>query len=318
MPVQILFRRGMSTEWTSVNPILGQGELGLELDTSLYKIGDGVNTWNDLPYTELLGEVGVLHMEEQPTFPVAPPPGQMKFYAKLIGGRMLPRIHGPSGLSTPLQPSFFQNMITIINTGGAAVLGTIGNTVTSVGTITHPNPTEEYGFMANFRSASTAGITTGTGNLTTLWQRGVALGKANGFFYNARLAFPDIDYNESGETTGTCIFVGLTSGTMAASVGSENPAGHYAGFQRCHTNGARTDINWQFMTKDSAVQSVVDTGLEFLPEKVYDFYIFCPPAGTVIYWRIDNITDDIIIEGSTDQHLPIETVLLRGGFQLRR
>jgi hypothetical protein len=33
-----------------VNPILAAGELGLELDTSLVKIGDGTQNWSNLDY----------------------------------------------------------------------------------------------------------------------------------------------------------------------------------------------------------------------------------------------------------------------------
>lgn len=48
--VQILCRSDESSNWTAQNPILGKGEPGYELDTTLLKIGDGVTTWNDLPY----------------------------------------------------------------------------------------------------------------------------------------------------------------------------------------------------------------------------------------------------------------------------
>lgn len=44
------FKRGQSTDWNSINPILATGEPGLELDTGKLKIGDGVKNWNGLPY----------------------------------------------------------------------------------------------------------------------------------------------------------------------------------------------------------------------------------------------------------------------------
>jgi hypothetical protein len=43
-------RRGTRELWAVRNPILRQGEPGVELDTSDFKIGDGVTPWNDLPY----------------------------------------------------------------------------------------------------------------------------------------------------------------------------------------------------------------------------------------------------------------------------
>jgi len=43
-------RNDTASEWTRVNPILRQGEEGLENDTGRRKVGDGVTVWNTLPY----------------------------------------------------------------------------------------------------------------------------------------------------------------------------------------------------------------------------------------------------------------------------
>lgn len=58
MATVIQFRRGLAAEWQSVNPVLAQGEMGLELDTNQAKIGDGVLAWNDLPYSGIQGPAG--------------------------------------------------------------------------------------------------------------------------------------------------------------------------------------------------------------------------------------------------------------------
>lgn len=39
-------------QWSSINPILLQNELGFESDTRLFKIGDGQHHWTDLPYSK--------------------------------------------------------------------------------------------------------------------------------------------------------------------------------------------------------------------------------------------------------------------------
>ena len=41
MPVLIQFRRDTAATWSSVNPTLAEGEVGLELDTGKIKIGNG-------------------------------------------------------------------------------------------------------------------------------------------------------------------------------------------------------------------------------------------------------------------------------------
>jgi hypothetical protein len=46
----IQIRRDTATNWTSANPTLAQGELGLETDTSKIKAGDGSTAWTSLGY----------------------------------------------------------------------------------------------------------------------------------------------------------------------------------------------------------------------------------------------------------------------------
>ena len=48
--VRIQVRRGTSTEWTSVNPVLAAGEMGVETNTNLFKFGNGSSTWTALSY----------------------------------------------------------------------------------------------------------------------------------------------------------------------------------------------------------------------------------------------------------------------------
>jgi len=48
--VRIQVRRGTSTQWTSTNPILAAGEMGVETNTNLFKFGNGTATWTALSY----------------------------------------------------------------------------------------------------------------------------------------------------------------------------------------------------------------------------------------------------------------------------
>jgi hypothetical protein len=58
MPVQIQFRRDTAANWTSVNPVLAIGEIGLETDTAKWKLGDGSSAWNSLTYAYAAGATG--------------------------------------------------------------------------------------------------------------------------------------------------------------------------------------------------------------------------------------------------------------------
>ena len=53
---KIQLRRGTAAQWTSVNPVLASGEMGIETDTNKFKFGDGVTAWNNLDYV-ITGEV---------------------------------------------------------------------------------------------------------------------------------------------------------------------------------------------------------------------------------------------------------------------
>lgn len=60
MAVQIQLRNDTAENWTAADPILAQGEMGIETDTRLFKIGDGVNNWSDLEYGPLTGVPDVI------------------------------------------------------------------------------------------------------------------------------------------------------------------------------------------------------------------------------------------------------------------
>lgn len=48
MAIKIQLRRGTAAEWTAANPVLADGEMGLETDTKIIKVGDGITAWNSL------------------------------------------------------------------------------------------------------------------------------------------------------------------------------------------------------------------------------------------------------------------------------
>jgi len=48
--VKIKLRGDTAANWTSVNPVLVAREVGLELDTKKYKVGDGSSAWDQLDY----------------------------------------------------------------------------------------------------------------------------------------------------------------------------------------------------------------------------------------------------------------------------
>ena len=52
--VTLQIRHDEAQDWVTRNPVLAQGEYGLETDTFLIKVGDGVRDWQHLPYLNKL------------------------------------------------------------------------------------------------------------------------------------------------------------------------------------------------------------------------------------------------------------------------
>lgn len=50
MAIKLQIRRGTAANWTSSDPTLLEGEIGYELDTGNWKVGDGTTSWQTLPY----------------------------------------------------------------------------------------------------------------------------------------------------------------------------------------------------------------------------------------------------------------------------
>ena len=50
MTYTIKLRRDTASDWTTINPVLAEGEFGYEQDTRNFKIGNGSSSWNALEY----------------------------------------------------------------------------------------------------------------------------------------------------------------------------------------------------------------------------------------------------------------------------
>lgn len=55
MAYKIQLRNDTAANWTSANPTLAQGEMGIETDTLKFKFGNGTTAWTSLSYGLLTG-----------------------------------------------------------------------------------------------------------------------------------------------------------------------------------------------------------------------------------------------------------------------
>lgn len=308
----IQFRRDTSANWASVNPILSQGELGLDLTTSQYKIGDGVTAWNSLPYGSLSGAVSGLDFNE--TSDPSPPTGAITMYAKSVGGRIMPKWIGPSGVDTPIQPFLGGNAIGYWRPPGSstAVPGILGyGALTAVGTATTRAVTTTNTFTRMRRlgyvSASTAGALASIRQTVT--QITVGDGTNGGFHKVTRFGISD-----AATVAGARMFIGISATTSAPT--NVEPSTLLNCFGVGH--GA-SDTNLKIYYGGSSAQTPIDLGSDFPinagSADAYELVLFSPPnENGTIKWRVTRLgtafTASGTVNGSGGVILPATTTLL--------
>lgn len=242
--------------------------------------------------------------------PAAPGAGLGRLWARLIAGRTVPKWMGSSGVDYPLQSSLWGNQIQVVSPATGTTAGAfMGGSLTSAGTVSHPTPsnTSRATGMRRIRHANVAttanqvlGFHGGAADMAA-YLRGNGNGPG-GFFLFARFATALWAAN-------TCrIFVGLRSGTTAA-VASDTLAGNLCGFWHATTDNGTT-IN--FVTRDGTTTNTVAITVPTLAADVgFDAYIFCPPQGSTIYYRLDSINDQTTrADGSVTSNLPTATTFM--------
>lgn len=105
--IQLQIRRDTSSNWTTQNPILAGGEMGINLDTYQYKLGNDVNTWNQLPYAGIVGPTGPVGVSVSSGTGTTGPTGLIGFTGSTgatgisATGKTGPNQTGPSGPTGP-------------------------------------------------------------------------------------------------------------------------------------------------------------------------------------------------------------------------
>lgn len=306
MSVTIQFRRDTSANWTSENPTLAQGELGLVTDTGLYKIGNGSTAWNSLSYSELGGTFDSLLLNAT-TDPSTPSAGTGYLYLKEVGGRIMPKFIGPSGLDTILQPSIFGNGISIATPGVTTALSYFGmGAMTAVGTLSHPalaaTSLRESTRRGVVTSAATANSASELRYASTQCWRGNGAG-LGGFYAVFRFGASDAVATKR-------IAVGLFSVTTAIAT-TQDPAA----LTNCiMIANAAADANLQIMHNDAAgTCTKIDLGSNFVKNQangMYELILFCKPNDTKVSYRAKRLDAAGEASGDITTDLPANTTFL--------
>ena len=86
MAYKIQLRRDLASNWTANNPLLKDGEIGIETDTLKFKIGNGSSRWNNLTfYAFKVGSAdGVATLDASGKVPLSQLPDQVSLDAEAL------------------------------------------------------------------------------------------------------------------------------------------------------------------------------------------------------------------------------------------
>lgn len=107
-------KRGTAARWAELNPILSEGEPGFVYDSNCLKIGDGIHSWNDLPYID--GKREVENFDWQDEFPKV---GDSHILYRAIKEMSLYQYNPTTATYEKLSDGRGIDNITIINGGNA-------------------------------------------------------------------------------------------------------------------------------------------------------------------------------------------------------
>jgi hypothetical protein len=254
--------------------------------------------------------------------PGATPAGYARLYAKTIAGRIMPKWVGPAGLDSVFQPALFGNRILTFNpstgtTGTGSGTG-LGAAWTSNGTVTHPTPSSTSPAISNqMKRTRYANIVTTTNqqlgpryNAASEQQfwRGNAAG-LGGFFFAARFIV------ELYPAATVRVFAGLAGTATGSVVISDTVINDVCGLWHDTTDGSST---FNFVTRDNATttkQAIVMSNV-IVAGNSYDFYMFCAPNGTEIFWRLVDMVNNVEYTGSQTLTLPRNTIFMQPQVQM--
>jgi Major tropism determinant N-terminal domain len=299
MSTQIQFRRDTAATWTTANPILAQGEVGLETDTSAYKIGDGITAWTDLSYNQLAPELTSLLLDGRSSDPSPPGAGNISIYSKAIGGRMMLKQVGPSGLTTALQPFLARNKVGYWDPPGNAttVPGVFGYTAPTVlGTATTRSVAVTSLFTRmrriGYASATTAGSL--AYQYVPFAQVTLGDGSGNGGFYKVcRFGVSDTTI-----ATTSRMFCGVSSSIVAPTNVEPSTLTNSIGMG----HGA-ADTTMHIYYGGSAAQTPIDLGSNFptrsVSTDVYELALFAPTnSNNTVYYEVTRLNTGNVATGT--------------------
>jgi hypothetical protein len=186
----IQIRRDLSTNWTTSNPVLADGELGFEKNTKKGKLGDGITAWNSLPYSFTGESINVAEQITAAASKTTPVDADQFGITDSAAGNILKKLSWANIKATLL--TYFNAIYEPVFAKGTLVQG---SNVTLTGTLTN-----RLVGTGNVTIAATAGTTVelvtpaaGVNTVGAVKYNGNT--RTNGNFYNENGGIPNNDGN---------------------------------------------------------------------------------------------------------------------------
>ena len=159
---RIQLRRDSALGWSTNNPILASGEIGIELSPTpaqivLFKLGDGITAWNSLPYQNEAFSGATLGANTFTGQQYAP-----SFASPLFKGKVANLTVGPGAQALNLSTNDYFDLF---------LNGTTTLTLTGVPSLTN---SEYVGFVVKVGQGATPYALTWFNNITWLTTNGLA------------------------------------------------------------------------------------------------------------------------------------------------
>lgn len=212
------------------------------------------------------------------------------------------------GIPYLLQPQFTSSRFEFVPYGSNTTATTVGGATTTAGTASGIAPTSGSAYHAARKIRYTSSASTFSGAGWTQTTRPMIRGTAGEGGFTASFNFA----SASPSSTSIC-FVGLCDQTSNADITSTSFAGirTFIGMGYDHN-----DNNYYIIHNDNTgAPTKIDLGSSFpttgVSQAWYNLYLYCPSSGNYIYYRVTNITNKAIAEGTiTGSELPSTSTYL--------
>jgi len=255
--------------------------------------------------------------------PTAPASSRLLFYAKLVAGRSVPKIIGPTGIDSMLQNFIGQdkvawwsapgNATTVPTVSGAAALAAAtAGTAINVATTNMVTRMKRIRYSSAATASAINSARAGVAQFTLGVPGAINLG---GFFFVLRFALANAATYTPGSTTGGRGFFGIWATTSAPTLVEPSTLINVIG-----VGFGASDSNLRVFSGGSVAQASVDLGTNFpvntLNVDAYELILFAPPtANNVVNYKVTRLNTGHVAEGTLTAatpglQLPLNTTLL--------